>query len=221
MALSGQNYCFRCGTALEKENAEASECICGTKVYSKGRFCANCGRPREEALKQLESAILEEKQFGHEFCTFKSIELQDGFFYCEFENGDRASVSTDLLCKLMPKYLQNAVWSNAQLDEAKCIIQMPAESGIVEIPWDTIRRLTHTEFAAYCAEQAAEQSRYIGYRLKELRIKKGLTQKFVAESAGIEPANLSRIENGQLNVSASTLFKLLSAMFARIQDLGF
>lgn len=47
-----------------------------------------------------------------------------------------------------------------------------------------------------------------GERIKELRLKKKLSQEALAESAGVSRSNLNRLENGKGEASIETLLKL-------------
>lgn len=49
-------------------------------------------------------------------------------------------------------------------------------------------------------------------KIKELRIKKGLSQRELAESCGISYSNLNRIENGKGEASIETLLKLTKVL---------
>lgn len=50
-----------------------------------------------------------------------------------------------------------------------------------------------------------------------LRIKRGLTQKEVAQRAGTTQSVIARIENGEQNISIKTLSKLANALKANIK----
>lgn len=52
----------------------------------------------------------------------------------------------------------------------------------------------------------------VGPRLRRLREHKGLTGRQVAEFAGLTPAYLSRLENGKVSPTVTTLAKLLAAI---------
>lgn len=58
----------------------------------------------------------------------------------------------------------------------------------------------------------------LGKRIKELRIKKGLTQERLAEIIGIGERNLSKIECGTNFVTSETLSKLLTALDIQATD---
>jgi transcriptional regulator with XRE-family HTH domain len=57
-----------------------------------------------------------------------------------------------------------------------------------------------------------------GFKLKELRIKKQLTQEQLAWEADIEPMQISRIERGIINTSLSQIANLANAMQINIKD---
>ncbi len=57
----------------------------------------------------------------------------------------------------------------------------------------------------------------IGMRVKQLRLKKHMTQKTLAERSGVSWSFISRLENGQSHASVSTLAKIADAVG---EDLG-
>ena len=52
----------------------------------------------------------------------------------------------------------------------------------------------------------------LGHILRSARKRKGLTQKAVGTSVGIDQATLSTIERGESNLRIDTLFRLLAAL---------
>ena len=52
----------------------------------------------------------------------------------------------------------------------------------------------------------------LGKKIKELRIKRGLTQEYLAEKIGMGQRNLSKIECGTNFVTAETLSKILKIL---------
>lgn len=58
-----------------------------------------------------------------------------------------------------------------------------------------------------------------GIRLKELRIKSGLTQEKISESIGIQPENYSRIENGFSFPKPENLVKLANVLNVEIAEM--
>ena len=57
----------------------------------------------------------------------------------------------------------------------------------------------------------------IGMRVKQLRLKKHMTQKALAKRSGVSWSFISRLENGQSHASVSTLAKIATAVG---EDLG-
>ncbi|MBL7738330.1 MAG: helix-turn-helix transcriptional regulator [Chitinophagaceae bacterium] len=52
----------------------------------------------------------------------------------------------------------------------------------------------------------------LGARIKELRIKKGITQHELAIRCDFEKASMSRIESGKTNITVLTLRKISNAL---------
>lgn len=60
---------------------------------------------------------------------------------------------------------------------------------------------------------------FIGRKIREIRVQKGITQQMLADACDMEIPNLSRIENGRTNPTVRTLFKLCQALDFPMQDL--
>lgn len=134
-----------------------------------------------------------------------------------FANGDTVVIPH---ARLVPPGITAVSWGNAYLATGAFSITVPAEPKPLEIWWDVIRNLTDEKFARDMVQIAAEQARYIGKRVRELRESRELTQAKLASITGIEQANLSRIENGVFDVSTTTLWKILGAMGFSARDLA-
>lgn len=111
-------------------------------------------------------------------------------------------------------------WERAWVSGDGMCLRVPTRDGDFEIPWDVMRRLTDPVFAKESAALAAEQARHIGARLRVLRKRQGLTQKRVAEMAGIQTSELSDIEHGRCDLSVSVLWKILAVMGCTAADLA-
>lgn len=59
----------------------------------------------------------------------------------------------------------------------------------------------------------------IGERIRELRIKKGYTQAYLAELSGIEPSNISHIERAATKLSLPTLVSIANALGATLDEI--
>jgi DNA-binding XRE family transcriptional regulator len=149
--------------------------------------------------------------------TISNVSSEKEYLYVTFVNGDVAKLK---ISAVTPEQSKKIWWQKARIEAGGMYIYVPADPKGLEIPWHVIRRLTDQAFAREMVDLAAKQARQIGERLRELREKRGLTQAKVASIAGIEPANLSRIENGYFDISASTLWKILAAMGCSPRDLA-
>ncbi|NJJ03670.1 helix-turn-helix domain-containing protein [Corynebacterium coyleae] len=76
---------------------------------------------------------------------------------------------------------------------------------------EVIRDAATRAFAAELAERKA-----VGAALASARHDRGATQQSVADAAGIQQAELSRIENGVGNPTVETLLKVLAALDLRL-----
>jgi DNA-binding XRE family transcriptional regulator len=111
-------------------------------------------------------------------------------------------------------------WEHARDGEFRDTIDVPREGGeAIAIPWDVIRSLSDAEFAAHRAQQAQQQAREIGARLRALREARGLQAKEVASRAGITAQSIYRIEHGKHHVVLSTVGRILAAMAYSYRDL--
>lgn len=60
----------------------------------------------------------------------------------------------------------------------------------------------------------------MGYRIKEVREKQGLTQTQLAKKSGVSRVTISALENGQERVTTTkTLIKIASAMNVTVDEL--
>lgn len=62
----------------------------------------------------------------------------------------------------------------------------------------------------------------MGYKIKEVRLKTGLTQEELAEKSGVSRATISALENGTArSVMSGTLVKLASALGVPVDEIFF
>lgn len=61
-----------------------------------------------------------------------------------------------------------------------------------------------------------ELKKQIASKLREARIKRGVTQMQIANSYGIKRSGVTRFENGKINLSLETIHKYLVALNAEI-----
>lgn len=98
-------------------------------------------------------------------------------------------------------------------------LSVPAIPGRFHVPSYRIRLLTDKKFARHWNKMAAEQTRHIGKRLRELRKRKGLMQTEVASRVNMSQASISRIENGNFS-DMKIVWKILDAMGYNAGDLA-
>ena len=58
----------------------------------------------------------------------------------------------------------------------------------------------------------------LGAKIKELRIKKNISQKDLAMECNFEKASMSRIESGKTNITILTLYKIINALDVDVKD---
>lgn len=142
------------------------------------------------------------------------VDYGEGDLFVKFEDGTTVSTQAE---KLQPPGTSNPAWNSLHFDDYQIVV--PSPSGEIQIPWSTIRLLTDEKFAEYWAGIAEDEAKRIGRQIKELRLRKGLSSKEVAERAGITPQSLSRIERGHHDVVFTTLRKILAVMGYGLSDL--
>jgi transcriptional regulator with XRE-family HTH domain len=59
----------------------------------------------------------------------------------------------------------------------------------------------------------------VGKKIKELRVKKGMSQQELAYQCNFEKSNISRIESGKTNVTLKTLYLISKALSISIKEL--
>ena len=148
-----------------------------------------------------------------EYQKMVSVKTDDENLYVLFEDGSWVKVEKDVL---FPS-LTDQEWNSLEITPYELVIHLKREK--IEISWSTIRIITDKEYSKFIAGIADEQAKKIGQRIKELRVKRNLNSKELAERAAITPQSLSRIENGHHDVVFSTLQRLLSAMGFSLKDL--
>jgi DNA-binding XRE family transcriptional regulator len=122
--------------------------------------------------------------------------------------------------RIVPAGVKDACWEKARPGENGFEIVIPQQNGAeIDIPWDVIRTLTDSSFAAHMCRAAEEQARAIGKQIRELRQARGLTARELAARTGITPQSVYRIERGKHDVVLTTLGKILAAMGYTYRDL--
>jgi len=67
--------------------------------------------------------------------------------------------------------------------------------------------------------QREKIQRRLGARIRELRLKRGLTQDEFADKAGLHRAQVGAFENGRMNITLASLHLVAQTLDVRIVDL--
>lgn len=139
----------------------------------------------------------------------------EGFdLFVEFQDGDESHIDARRMVALdHPPDWNRLVVRDSEID-------LPTDDGTVVISWLDLRALMDNDFARHLANQADDQARQVGHRLRLLRERRGLQAGELADRAGISAQSLSRIERGRHDVVFSTLQRLLAAMHYGLDDLA-
>jgi transcriptional regulator with XRE-family HTH domain len=67
--------------------------------------------------------------------------------------------------------------------------------------------------------QREEIQKRLGARIRELRLKRGLTQDEFADASGLHRAQVGAFENGRMNITLGSLLLIAQTLDVRIIDL--
>lgn len=110
------------------------------------------------------------------------------------------------------------------IDKSLHYFEVMQESGnALEVPWDAVLYHCEPEYEYYKGKQDRSQGLdraiRIGSKVREWRIKKGLSITELAERAGMKRPNLSRLEHGQHLPSLETLERVADALVVPVAEL--
>lgn len=92
-----------------------------------------------------------------------------------------------------------------------------------EVPWDEILYHYEPEYEYYKGKQVQvtdiSRARYIGKKVREIRIKRGLSIEELAKRVGLKRPNLSRIEHGKHVPSLETLERISVPLGVPVADI--
>lgn len=154
-----------------------------------------------------------------DYQTISKAHVRDGTLTVSFANGDEVGISLQSLMPFISEPIITKI-DDTDLQVNPYAISIQIDSDLREIPWDKIRVLTDKEFSKFLAQQAEEQAKLIGVKLKRLREKKGIKSNELAERSGITAQTISRIEKGHQDIGFTTLRKLLASMGYSLRDLA-
>lgn len=154
-----------------------------------------------------------------DYQTISKAHIRDGTLTVMFANGNEIKISLQSLLSSLPEEEISQVTED-DLVVFPYSIKIDIESETREIPWDKIRVLTDKDFSKYLAQEAENEAKLIGIKIKRLREKKGIKSNELAERSGISAQTISRIEKGHQDIVFTTLRKLLASMGYSLQDLA-
>jgi DNA-binding XRE family transcriptional regulator len=133
----------------------------------------------------------------------------------DFEDGTTARLEAErlLLPDDSPVEWDRLTWSPYE-------VAVPGPYEVVIIPWSRIRVLTDEAYAAHLASVAEAKAREMGRRVRELREARGLSEKELAERAGISAQALARLERGEHAGPLPPIEPLLAALGCTFDDLA-
>ena len=83
--------------------------------------------------------------------------------------------------------------------------------------WVLVKMMANVGFSfSYIGSDRREERERIGARIRQIREKKGIEAKHLALMANIDPANLSRIENGKYSVGFDILTNIATALGVKV-----
>lgn len=112
-------------------------------------------------------------------------------------------------------------WARMRVDpETRGALLVPTLAGgaEAEIPSDVLRAATDVDYRANVALRAAMWAKRVGQKIARLRRARGLSQRRLAQTVGLDAKVLSAIEKGRQECSLSMSMKLIEAMGAGVPD---
>ena len=109
-------------------------------------------------------------------------------------------------------------WVRMRISETGDVLEVPALDGVIEIPWDRIRALADPAFRAHLTDQAVERARWIGTRIRALRLESGLSPAALAEKIGVPREVVAQLEAGELEPSLDLIEEIAVALGRRLRD---
>ncbi len=154
-----------------------------------------------------------------DYQAISKAHIRDGTIVVFFANGDKVEIELKYLLPFVSQQQLNKIRTeNLEITSYEIKFDLVNEEKVV--PWDKIRVLTDKDFSRFMAQQADDQAKLIGIKIKRLREKKGIKSNELADRSGITAQSISRIEKGYQDVGFTTLKKLLASMGYSLKDLA-
>ncbi len=176
-----------------------------------------------------------EKNWDRAAMRFASARYVDrqGMLDMTFENGDHFLVAVE---SVLPgedtalfrrpgsrvasraAILTPADWARMRIAETGDVLEVPAGDAVIEIPWDRIRSIADPEFRAHLADWAVERARWIGGRIRAMRLEAGLTPTGLAEKVGVPREVVVNLEAGKIEPPADLIEHIAIVLGRRLRD---
>jgi len=142
-----------------------------------------------------------------------------GVFLIEMSNGKRYPLSISDLPDA-----DNSEVKDCRIEADGSYLSVEQESGNrFEVPWDVVLYHCEPEYEYYRDKPASipsdDSAKRIGGRVRALREKKGLSVQALADRAGMQRPNLSRLELGKHRPSLETLERVADALGVPVADI--
>lgn len=128
------------------------------------------------------------------------------------------SWATVALDRLLPSVRSRIYWERTTFSPHD--IAVPTDDGTVEISWLSIRALTDPAFAAHLDAVGKESAQRSGRQIRRWRQEQRMSLDKLASAAEVDPATLARIEQGDVDVSFSTLRRIVAPLGHTLKDLA-
>src|SRR5437660_7830137 len=99
-----------------------------------------------------------------------------------------------------------------RIGETGDVLEVPAGSTVIEIPWDRIRSIADPEFRAHLADRVAERARRVGGRIQAMRREARLTRVALAEKVGVPRGVVADLEAGKIEPSIDLIEHIAVAL---------
>jgi DNA-binding XRE family transcriptional regulator len=174
------------------------------------------------------------KNWNRAAMRFASAQYVDrqGMLDATFENGDHFLVAVESILPAASRaapgpsnagrngaaIITPPEWGKMRIGETGDVLEVPADEAVMEIPWDRIRSVADPEFRAHLADHAVERARYIGERIRAMRLEVELTPAALAERLGVSRQVVANLEAGKIEPEIDLIERVAVALGRRLRD---
>jgi DNA-binding XRE family transcriptional regulator len=153
------------------------------------------------------------------FATARYVHRQE-MLDVTFENGDHFIVATESVLPVAncAAPLTPPDWLAMRISETGDVLEVPALSTVIDIPWDRIRSIADPAFRAHLADRAHERAQRIGGRIRTMRLEAGLTPAALAAKSRVSREVLADLEAGRIEPRTDWIEEIAVALGKRLRD---